>query len=359
MTALVAKLRNFDKDFIEGQLLTNPEPIDTTSSSVFTNGGIFSQDIFGALSNGIDYACNCGTLSGEFNLGSKCSKCNTEVKFIGLTISREGWIDLIFPHIHPVLYRYISKIIGISTLNNILDYKGKIDLNGNIINPEMEYPYSGIGMFEFYTNFEEILKEFYERKSSKRVKEYKFIIENLENVFITKIPVINSKLRPAMLNGTEYQFDVINNFYNTLIRSYDVINNMSEMEQTELAVLNFIYRNQNAINDIFLNIINNLNSKEGEIRGSLLGNRLNFTSRCVITPLSRGYKMDEILLPYKCALELFKPVLLNKLMKLKNINIFQALKYISSNSGFNQIIYNLMNDIIKDGNVSVILNRNP
>ena len=358
---LKSKPRNFDKDYKEKNSINSWKSVD--SSGKFLNNGVFSEKIFGFMSNATDYSCECGKYQTEFNLGVTCEECNEKVTFKGLMLSKEGWIDLQFPIIHPVFFQYLKKIIGATNLNNILHYKPKRGLDGFIIESKEEN-FANSGMSFFIENFRDIVDYFMvKRKTSKEIERqkcYDFIMENESLVFITKFPVINSRLRPAMLVNGEFTFDEISNVYNNLIRNSEEIKNSPDIQLDEVNVLDIAYKNQYLVNDVYERILDNLSNKEGFIRGSLIGNRLNLTSRSVISPLPAGYSMDSCVLPYRTAIDLFKPIIIQKLVKIKKITIMQASQlWFSATLEFNPLIHKIMNEVIKGNNVRIILNRNP
>jgi DNA-directed RNA polymerase beta' subunit len=358
---LKVRPRDIQSDFNEKALVTSHEAIDNDSR--FTQNGVFSEKIFGSLSNGIDYACDCGKYQGAFNLGYKCECCGSKVVFKGLQLAKEGWIDLRHTIIHPVFYRYLKKIIGGTTLQEILNYRVKIHVNGTPIEPPMEAPFKGIGMVRFIENMDDVVDFFINRKkdtAKSKKKDWQFFLANADIAFIDKFPIINSRLRPGSVINGEFQFDEINNLYNALIRNSNTLESMTEIEATDANNLPLIYKNQMLANEVFDTILETLSNKEGFIRNSLIGSRLNLSARNVITPLSGKYSMDDCVMPYKTAIELMKPLIIRKLCKIKRITVHQALKvWFDATLKYNKLVHTIMRDIAKNENVKVLLNRNP
>ena len=354
---------NLNKAVELDKLVTNYKPVDNDSVS-FTQDGVFSPAIFGNLGNTISWSCNCGNLQGEFNEGVTCSipECNSPVTNKGLSIQKCGWIDLKYTAIHPLFFRYFRKIIGITAFNKILKYKSEIHVDGHILQPELAPPYIGIGVSAFIENYREILDYFYAKKmkSADVSKEYNFILSNIDAVFTNYYPIINSRLRPAIVIDGDFSFDEINILYNTLIRNSSLLEGLTSIEQHDINIQGILLKSQFLLNEIYTSIVNMLSSKEGIIRNSLLGNRLNFTSRMVITPLDSSYTMDDCLLPYKSAVELFKPQIIKKLSILKGISSVKAEAiWLQAALKFSPVVYKIMIDLIKKPNVNLIINRNP
>lgn len=354
--------RDFNEDANLDRLVTNHKPVDNDLTT-FNIDGVFSPSIFGNLSNSVDWSCNCGEITGEFNKGVHCVKpnCNSVVDYKGLSIDREGWIDLVYPLIHPLFFRYIRKVIGVTALEKIIHYKADIKVEGHLTEPELVYPYTGIGIEAFIANFEQILGEFVTKKNTVGGDAaYHFLMENVEKVFINYFPVINSKLRPAIVINGEFSFDAINSLYNSIILNSNLLRGLTSPERIPLNILSLSYKNQTLINTVYENIISSISNKEGYIRSTLFGNRLNFTSRSVITPLSGDFNIDDAVIPYIAAVELFKPQIIRKLAKLKNITFVKAdALWFKATLEFDSMVYKIMKELIKKDNVNLLINRNP
>lgn len=351
--------RNFQKDYDPSLVIVNPDPADYNKGT-FNIDGVFSENVFGKLANGTDFSCACGELEGEFNIGLECNSCKTTVSFKGLNLSREGWIDLKFSCIHPLFYRYIRKAVGKTVLERMLQYKGKIDLHGNRIDPEFVYPYEGIGILKFQEEFETIMDEFLAKKKNKFAADYDFLKKYYEYIFIDKFPIINAKLRPATLINNDLDYHEINNYYNGLIKNSNILGSLLDIEFNEVNVLGLINKNQELLNQVSDSLIAELSNKEGYIRSSVFGSRLNFTSRCVITPLPGGYSMDDICIPYLVGLELLKPVIIRRVQKIRKVNLFKANQiWFDATLKFDRFIHKIMSEIITSENIRILLNRNP
>lgn len=360
------KPRNLSLHFDKNRVVTDPNPLDSDHRA-FNPNGIFSTDIFGSMTSGEDYTCNCpphetDALKGKFNEGVLCPKCNHRVEYKGLMIEKAGWIELCETVIHPYFYLYIKKIIGGANLKRILTFKGDIEVGGELIEPPLVAPYEGIGFKRFIENFEEILNHFVNKGSKKETngEDFRFIMTNIEMVFIKHYPIINVKLRPAMVVDGRFSFEAINNLYNQLITNSNLLKSFSDVERIPLNTEPLTFRNQDLLNQVFDDITQNLSKKEGYIRCTLLGNRVNWSSRMVITPLPIGYNADEIVIPYNTALEFSKPIILNKLTKLNNISLIEANEiFQKAHSKFNKIVYEMAVNVVTSENFGLLVNRNP
>ena len=354
-------IRNFNETPEKSMLnrvITNPKAVD--NSNEFTSDGLFSRSIFGDMSNIIEYRCDCNTLTGRYREGIKCGECNTRVIKRDLMVDNEGFIELSTYVIHPVLLRYLRRLIGPKRLTDILTYNNEYDIDGNIDKaPPLKYPYVGIGYVRFREHAKEIIKTIMERRKTNE-KAGLFVLANFDSLFTNIIPVTNARLRPAMLIGDEFSFDVVNTHYSNLISSSNMIDSLTNAEDNITIFERLTAKCQDAVNLIYTYTIDAISGKGGAIRGSLLGNRLNFSSRMVITPLGANSRIDDIEIPYIVAVELFKPVIVRKLSILKDISLTSAEDYWRGKlSVIDTTIYKILEEIVEKESVRILSNRNP
>ena len=114
------------------------------------------------------YRCRCGNLKGSANKNIKCEKCGEKVKFRDNELDITGWLILDQYHlINTSLYYMIESIIGgKNVLENIITSSKKSDIRGKMVRDENEKTnaiskYFGIGLIDFYKNFDEILDYYY------------------------------------------------------------------------------------------------------------------------------------------------------------------------------------------------------
>lgn len=154
------------------------------------------------------------------------------------------------------------------------------------------------------------------------------------------------------------KLDEINNIYIRIIKNNKILNNKTTTLQIiKNSMLEMIQAEYFSLNEYILDLIK---GKQGLIRSSICGARVNYSARSIISPAFEGRKIDEIVVPYKTFLELFKFEIINILKKLKNIT-FREAEIIHFNAGlqFNEEVYEIMKKIIKEDDIEVLLNRNP
>jgi hypothetical protein len=157
-------------------------------------------------------------------------------------------------------------------------------------------------------------------------------------------------------------FDEINNMYNSVILNSNLIKNSTESERTDLNILPLLFSIQMSVNEIYDKTIQNLKGKTGFIRNNMMGSRVNFSARNVITPLPAGYEIDNIVLPYLTFAELYKFHLLNIICAVKNLNYSEANNFWNEAiTHFNKELYSYMIELLnktKSG-LRILFNRNP
>jgi DNA-directed RNA polymerase beta' subunit len=356
---------DFNDFYSEVNVITNHEPIDPKTKK-FNPDGIFSETIFGRLDNeGAQFSCDCKKYRGKFYLGKKCETCETEVRFIEPIIKRIGWIDLgPFYIVNPNFYNFLSKIFSKSNLLNVISYEKKLTKDGLVKETEnAKHPYSNIGLIEFKEKFDEILDYFFNLSKNKNKEEYYRIVkENQHLVFTNKIPVFSTTLRPALMMKDNLIFDEINNMYNSVILNSNMVKTSTEDERSDINTLPIMVSIQLMVNQIFEKTIDNIKGKTGFIRNNIMGSRVNFSARNVITPLPAGYEIDDIVVPYLTFLELYKFQLLNLISSVKSVSFVEAHHiWNEAATHFDPEMYRMMKEILNKtkGGLKLLLNRNP
>lgn len=371
------ELIDFDQEFKKdmdndiGFIISNPQSIIPRENKKTIDGifsPLFGTEITDELEYVNRYSCECKELRGKFYEGMVCKKCGTKVEFRNKDIEKTGWMELEDFHlINPIMFQFLSKVIGKKNLNNIIKYNKKIDGNGNIVIDMDEYdpnnPFFNIGMIEFYEKFDEILNYYKKNIKEEKMKYYNFIMDHRDIIFIQHIPVFSLILRPIFLKNKTLNFADINKKYATLISYISALNKKDTILDRKLVkTLPLLYNAQININEIHLDIIKQVVGKDGQIRSNILGFRTNFSSRCVIVPLMGKYAINEVILPYICFLELYKPEIINLLCKIDKITLNQAdERWHKAAQKFDNRIYLLMKFIISHtkGGLKIIINRNP
>jgi DNA-directed RNA polymerase beta' subunit len=362
------KLVSLSKGFDPSKIVFDHVPV-IEKSGKFSEYGVFSEKIFGRLpSSGREYSCDCGAIEGRPFSGMICKRCDTEVVCKDTVFSKRGWVDLNGHQIiSPLFYIYFTKVIGPSQLNKIITQKKVLTVNGIAKPTTSSNPYENIGLKEFAEKWPEIL-DYYEakKKNDPKVAEYAALIRaNPDKVMTAQIPVFNHILRPALVVDKKMIFDEVNNLYNMLVSNSSILRDYSPEEATVININAVLSRIQEKSIEVFNHVLYILSGKGGYLRGDLLGVRINFSARCVITPLGIGYEQDEVVVPYLTFLELYRFQLINLISKIRGVSKAVANKiWNEAQTKFDKSVYAIMKELIKRGSddgrgLPALLNRNP
>jgi hypothetical protein len=297
-----------------------------------------------------EFSCDCGYLHARFYSGMICDKCNTVCKSqYGADITRVGWIDISpFYIINPNAYELIGKVIGSKNLQKILSYDLVIDIDGNLsssnvvertqsgnIKPQVAFASSGIMVFK--DNFETIIS-YYANLRKNFDEDARYLIENKHTVFSSKIPVSSIYLRPTFTSAKKrsVSFDKINAKYVKILSNAALLRRVMKKEIEVKRALNVIFDIQQSLNELYvLCIRSKLSGKNKLIRGSILGNRMNFSSRMVIRSFVGPYSgMGKVEMSYKGFLELNILEIINALMsglgdsRFTTMTVYEVMEYI-------------------------------
>lgn len=383
------KNRQTDELFDSANIISNPnmlgKKIKQVKNRPYTDDGLFSTTIFGDIDNCDDeYKCQCGHLVGKIYNGTTCPKCKTKVVFVEKNINKNGWIDISgnqydedgniikkgkgYKIIRFINYLQVEKIIGPKTLKKIISTKNQITLYGDLDyeaieteraeDPENKYWYCGLK--GFYENYNEILDYYYDlHEGDEHVYE---TIQNRDEIFTDKICVISPLLRPAVRtkDGTKdgLRLDQINKYYQNILKANALLNNnVIDIELHDMIQIHII---QAEYFNLCQYVIGLLSGKQGLIRNNIVGARINFCARNIVTPAKVGRKINEIVLPYITFAEMYKFQLINLIKKMKGCTMREATKiWFNATLHFDNDLYLLMQSCIKNNNVRVLLNRNP
>lgn len=130
-------------------------------------------------------------------------------------------------------------------------------------------------------------------------------------LFIDKLPVIPPDFRPMFTDEDgNITVDAINNLYVSIMRKATQVKTIG----TGSALYNLLnFYLQKAVNDHDEYVRAKISKKHGLVRENMLGKRIDFSARGVITP---GPQLDvnEVGVPLRMAIELFKPFLIHYIL---------------------------------------------
>jgi DNA-directed RNA polymerase beta' subunit len=337
-----------------------------TEVKIFADDSLFSKRIFGDLNTQNEYSCKCEKFTGKLFEGVICDICNSQVELVEANIDKIGWIDLKdFYIIKYISYMLLEKVIGRENLRMITKSPDKITIDGNIDLEEVKkvqsqnenQKYWFIGTQEFKSKYLEVLDYYHKLNEEKEKKSYEFLKDS-DDIFTNKIPVISIVLRPAMRTADGLKMDELNNIYINILTSVKILDDKTN--NNELSKIITLEALQAQYFQLSQEILENVKSKGGLIRNQIMGTRINFSARNIISPAKAGYKIDEVVLPYLTFLNLYKYELINTISRIKEIKIIEAEKlWYKATLKLDEEIHMIMKKMIMDQEVAILLNRNP
>jgi len=331
--------------------------------------GLFCERIFGTTK---EWECYCGKFKSIRYKGVICDRCGVEVTHFKVRRERMGHIELAAPVSHIWYYRSVPSRMGLlldlpmAALRSVLYYEkyvviepGDTDLKKMQLLTEEEYYEAqerygggftaGMGAEAVRTLLEnlnldqmaiDLRAKMIEKgaKSDKRLLKRIEIVENFRNstnkpewMILETIPVIPPELRPMVqLDGGRFATSDLNDLYRRVINRNNRLKRLQTLNAPDIIIRNEKRMLQEAVDALFDNskkkrvvkgasnrplksISDMLKGKQGRFRQNLLGKRVDYSGRSVIT-VGPDLKLWQCGLPTKMALELFKPFIMKKLV---------------------------------------------
>ncbi|WP_140985015.1 DNA-directed RNA polymerase subunit beta' [Asticcacaulis tiandongensis] len=332
--------------------------------------GLFCARIFGPTK---DYECLCGKYKRMKYKGIICEKCGVEVTLSRVRRERMGHIELASPVAHiwflKSLPSRISMFLDMALKdvervlyfeNYIVTEPGLTPLKLNQLLSEDEYyryqeefgddsftaeigaeairnMLMGMNLNEVADKLRAELadnpSEIKAKKASKRLKLIEAFLESgnkPEWMVLTVVPVIPPELRPLVpLDGGRFATSDLNDLYRRVINRNNRLKRLMELRAPDIIIRNEKRMLQESVDALFDNgrrgrvitgankrplksLADMLKGKQGRFRQNLLGKRVDYSGRSVIT-VGPELKLHECGLPKKMALELFKPFIYARL----------------------------------------------
>ncbi|MDR2729978.1 MAG: DNA-directed RNA polymerase subunit beta', partial [Treponema sp.] len=372
--------------------------------------GLFCERIFGTTK---EWECYCGKFKSIRYKGVICDRCGVEVTHFKVRRERMGHIELAAPVSHIWYYRSVPSRMGLlldlttTALRSVLYYEKYIVIDsgdtslkkGQLLTEEEYYDAqdkhgsgftAGMGAEAISTLLEnldmdqmaaELRAKMIEKgaKSDKRLLKRIEIVENFRNsknrpewMILSVIPVIPPELRPMVqLDGGRFATSDLNDLYRRVINRNNRLRRLQTLNAPDIIIRNEKRMLQEAVDALFDNskkkkvvkgssnrplksISDMLKGKQGRFRQNLLGKRVDYSGRSVIT-VGPDLKMWQCGLPTKMALELFKPFIMKKLVDKDVVfNIKKAKMLVEQET---PEVFAILDEVVKEH--PVLLNRAP
>lgn len=334
--------------------------------------GLCCERIFGPVKN---YECSCGKYKKYQNRGIICERCGVEVTDSWVRRERMGHIKLVTPVLHTWFYRVLPSRValmlnyGAQDIDAIINFERYVVVDpgmtvfskGQLLT-EDEYQSAcdaeGAEMFQVSIGVEAIeilLKDLNLEAEIKKVKEeleltgtkpkrkklimrFKLLNGFYENkikpewMVIRVLPVLPADLRPIVsIEAGRLAASDITELYRRFIIRHNRLKHLIDLSAPEILIRNAKRALQEALDNLFDNtrrerpvlgsnnrplksISDKIKGKDGMIRQNLVGKRVDYSGRSVIT-VDPELRLHQCGLPKGMALELFKPFVCAALIK--------------------------------------------
>ncbi|MCB5250202.1 MAG: DNA-directed RNA polymerase subunit beta' [Candidatus Cloacimonadales bacterium] len=390
--------------------VTKPETLNYRSLKP-EKDGLFCEKIFGPEK---DYECSCGKYKKRSTMTIVCDRCGVEVTSSRVRRSRMGHIELAVPVTHIWFVKSAPSKIGtlldltINKLERVLYYESYIVLDPG------ESDYERLDLIdsdEYYEIIDKVGPNFKAKMGAEAVRD---LLENLnmdneadkikaplanetsalrkqklirklkvveafirsgnrpEWMVLEVLPVLPPTLRPLVaLEGGRFATADFNDLYRRVISRNNRLKQLIEIHAPEVILRNEKRMLQEAVDALIDNqsktrpvkgrgnrplksLTDQLKGKQGRFRQNLLGKRVDYSGRSVIT-VGPHLKLHQCGLPKDMAIELFKPFIIEKLEKYGEIDKTKSAKKMVEKK--QPQIWKILEEVIED--YPVLLNRAP
>ncbi|MGN0918090.1 MAG: DNA-directed RNA polymerase subunit beta', partial [Oxalobacter sp.] len=373
--------------------------------------GLFCAKIFGPIK---DYECLCGKYKRLKHRGVICEKCGVEVTLAKVRRERMGHIELASPAAHIWFLKSLPSRLGmvldmtLRDIERVLYFEayvvtdaGMTPLKPGQIMSEDDYyakreefgedfsaSMGAEGIRELLRSIDidhevEILRE--ELKSSKseaKIKKFAKRLKVLEAfqrsgikpewMIMEVLPVLPPDLRPLVpLDGGRFATSDLNDLYRRVINRNNRLKRLLELRAPDIITRNEKRMLQEAVDSLLDNgrrgkamtgankrplksLAEMIKGKGGRFRQNLLGKRVDYSGRSVIT-VGPQLKLHQCGLPKLMALELFKPFIFHRLEGMGLATTIKAAKRLVEMQ--EAVVWDILSEVIREH--PVMLNRAP
>ncbi|MEO0889071.1 MAG: DNA-directed RNA polymerase subunit beta', partial [Pseudomonadota bacterium] len=213
------------------------------------------------------------------------------------------------------------------------------------------------------------------KKVTKRLKLVEAFIQsgnNPEWMILTVLPVLPPDLRPLVpLDGGRFATSDLNDLYRRVINRNNRLKRLLELAAPDIIVRNEKRMLQESVDALLDNgrrgraitgsnkrplksLADMIKGKQGRFRQNLLGKRVDYSGRSVIT-VGPYLRLHQCGLPKKMALELFKPFIYSKLETRGLATTIKAAKKMVERE--EAVVWDILDEVIREH--PVLLNRAP
>lgn len=373
--------------------------------------GLFCAKIFGPTK---DYECNCGKYKRMKHRGVICEKCGVEVIQSKVRRERMAHIELATPVSHIWFLKSLPSKIGnlldltLKNMEKVLYFDSYIVIDpketdlarGQLLTDDkyrealerygtkfkagigaeaVKEMLASIDLDEIYNQLRNDIRETgsvaKRQKLAKRLK----VIDAFRKsgvdplwMIMDVIPVLPPDLRPLVpLEGGRFATSDLNDLYRRVINRNNRLKRLIDLKAPDIIVRNEKRMLQESVDVLFDNgrhgrvitgtnkrplksLSDTLKGKQGRFRQNLLGKRVDYSGRTVIT-VGPDLRLHQCGLPKKMALELFKPFVYYRLEQKGLVSTVKSAKKMVEREV--PEVWDTLDEVVKE--YPVMLNRAP
>ena len=371
--------------------------------------GLFCAKIFGPIK---DYECLCGKYKRLKHRGVICEKCGVEVTQTKVRRERMGHIDLSAPCAHIWFLKSLPSRLGMVLDMTLRDIERVLYFEAYVVVDPGMTPLKKFSIMtedDFDAKREEFGDEFVAKMGAEGIKdllesiELDAEIEKLRNdltgselkikknakrlkvleafkksgikpewMILDVLPVLPPDLRPLVpLDGGRFATSDLNDLYRRVINRNSRLRRLLELNAPEIIARNEKRMLQESVDSLLDNgrrgkamtgankralksLADMIKGKSGRFRQNLLGKRVDYSGRSVIT-VGPTLKLHQCGLPKAMALELFKPFIFSRLEAMNIATTIKAAK--KEVEAGTPVVWDILEEVIKEH--PVLLNRAP
>ena len=308
------------------------EPLDEVTSlktfgkKKFHPLGLFSEQIFGPVRN---YTCQCGKYHGVSKSGGKCDDCKVDI--INSDARRKTFAKIVIPIpvVNPLFYDLLVDLGG-KKLKRAIDDLMKNDqsilyMDGDefVVTVAPDSVPDGAQKWERAEAIHVLVEGIAKVMLAEGIGEWQLILDNINSLLVNKIIVLPPDLRPTSKSSgeTKQLMDKINRYYVQILTKKEAMRDtVINIQRDKALYYTYFKQLQKDVSELYTRILEKMAKKEGLIRGNILGKRIDFSGRAVITP-DPTLSLEECKLPYLIVLELFKLPIAKRIIQLGKFKI--------------------------------------
>ncbi len=309
--------------------------LKTFGKKKFHPFGLFSEQIFGPVRN---YTCQCGIYHGVSKSGGKCDECGVDI--INSDSRRKTFAKIVIPIpvVNPLFYDLIVDLGGKSLKKAIDDLMRNdqsvlyLDDEGYSVTVTPEHLPEEVQKWERAEAIEVLVINLAKQMVNDGITEWQFILDKIDNLLINTVIVLPPDLRPTSKSSgeTKQLMDKINRYYVQILTKKEIMKGtIIDVQRDKALYYTYFKQLQKDVSELYTRILEKMAKKEGLIRGNILGKRIDFSGRAVITP-DPTLSLEECKLPYLMILEIFKLPIAKRIIQLGKFKLLnEAIDFVA------------------------------